>query len=349
MTTGDEASRARLAGDAAWAEMARRGVAPTPQNYAGWFARCVSGAAAAAPALAAQSPDTPVPDAPTPDTPAPDMEEVGQRVACLDEATGEVLEATAAIGTDVSEGQRAIGVYAATLATWGATIRADESASSLLRAVETLSAATAAVMDRNRLLEDRLAASSGRIGRLQARLSDMRTEVRADALTGLCNRRGFDVALKRAVAAAKGGGPAASLLMLDIDHFKRFNDTYGHPAGDLVLRLVGKVLTQNVKGRDVAARYGGEEFAVILLGAGRAAAGIVAEQVRAAMVATRTTLRRPGPDLGAITVSIGVAECRAGDTPAALLERADRALYRAKQMGRDRVCVEEVVTLAWTG
>ncbi|WP_376097401.1 GGDEF domain-containing protein [Roseomonas sp. CCTCC AB2023176] len=258
-----------------------------------------------------------------------------------------MLEAAGAIGMDLADGRHGMGLYAETLAIWGAAIRQDESAQSLLRAVETLSAATATAVERNRCLEEKLAASAGRVARLQARLADMRTEVREDALTGLVNRRGFDAILKRAVAAARGGGTPASLLMLDIDHFKRFNDTYGHPAGDLVLRLVGKVLTQNVKGRDVAARYGGEEFGVILIGAGRHEAETVAEQIRAAIAAQRMSVRRAGPDLGAISVSIGVASCRGGDTAAALVERADRALYRAKQLGRDRVCAEEHAELAW--
>ncbi len=315
---GPTAEASRIAGEAAWAEMARRGVPPTPANYAECFAR----------GLPPGSPD-------------------GGADEAAEAAMADLLEAAERLGLSVSEGREAAGDYARTLATTGATVRDGMTAPALLRAVETLSAATAAAMERNRLLEERLASTAGRVGHLRRRLADLRTEANADALTGLMNRRGFDAALRRAIGGARAG-TSFSLLLLDIDHFKRFNDTYGHAAGDLVLRLVGKLLDANVKGRDATARQGGEEFAVILTGTPLAGARTVAEQIRATMAAQRMTFRRAGPCLGAVTVSIGVAEYRAGEAAATLVERADAALYRAKQSGRDRVHADEA-EMAWAG
>ncbi len=131
-----------------------------------------------------------------------------------------------------------------------------------------------------------------------------------------------------------------ALILLDIDHFKRFNDHYGHRTGDLVLRLVGRVVADNVKGRDTAARYGGEEFAVILAGADLRAGAVVAGQMRAVLDGKRLITRGEQHHHGSVTISAGVAQFVPGDTAASLVERADAALYAAKHAGRNRVCVE---------
>lgn len=124
-----------------------------------------------------------------------------------------------------------------------------------------------------------------------------------------------------------------TLLMVDVDHFKRFNDEHGHRTGDQVLRLIGRLLTDNIKGRDMAARYGGEEFAVLLAGADLHAGASVAQQLCERLSAQRLIKRGTGDDLGRITISVGVAQHRAGDSGAALVERADQALYQAKRAG----------------
>ncbi len=140
-------------------------------------------------------------------------------------------------------------------------------------------------------------------------------------------------------AAAAGGEPLC-LLMADIDFFKRFNDTHGHPIGDQVLKLVARTLTETLKGRDTPARFGGEEFAVILPQTVLESAVIVAEQIRV-RVASRVIKRRDTQQqLGSITLSIGVTQYRPGDTIADLVQRADEALYAAKGAGRNRVHVQ---------
>jgi diguanylate cyclase len=128
--------------------------------------------------------------------------------------------------------------------------------------------------------------------------------------------------------------------MTDVDHFKKFNDTYGHLTGDQVLRLVAMSVKQNVKGQDIAARYGGEEFVVVLPNTVLRAAITVADHVRRAVMTKELMKRSTGEHLGRVTISIGVAALRDGDTPQSLIERADTCLYAAKRAGRNRVISE---------
>ena len=131
-----------------------------------------------------------------------------------------------------------------------------------------------------------------------------------------------------------------TLLLCDIDHFKKFNDTWGHQTGDQVLRLVASCLAENVKGRDTAARYGGEEFGVLLRGTGLEAAAKVAEQIRQTVETKKLVKKSTGDILGNITISIGVAQFAPGDTIEAVVRRADACLYGAKQNGRNLVICE---------
>ena len=139
--------------------------------------------------------------------------------------------------------------------------------------------------------------------------------------------------------AGKGNSPLC-LMLLDIDHFKNFNDTYGHQTGDQVLRLVAMTLKSNIKGKDLAARYGGEEFVAILPETDLEGAIIVADNIRKAIQAKELLKRSTNEKLGRITASFGVAVFRPADTASTLIERADRCLYAAKHAGRNRVVSE---------
>nr|WP_255616555.1 sensor domain-containing diguanylate cyclase [Microvirga puerhi] len=156
-----------------------------------------------------------------------------------------------------------------------------------------------------------------------------------DALTKLVNRRGFDAALERAVRRMQRTGEPMSLLLLDLDHFKRLNDTLGHPAGDEVLRHFGSLLGQMARRPDdVAARYGGEEFALILADTDRVGAETVAQEFQASLA--DAAIAHPSGIGGCVTVSVGIA-CLGPDmaaSPELLISRADIALYAAKQRGR---------------
>jgi diguanylate cyclase len=130
--------------------------------------------------------------------------------------------------------------------------------------VETVAKSTRQMRDTNKVLEERLATSKSEISNLQHSLEAMRAESLTDPLTGLGNRKHFDRMIETAVQTSLANNQPLSLLMFDIDHFKSFNDSYGHLTGDQVLRLVGQSLKELVKGQDITARYGGEEFAVVL-------------------------------------------------------------------------------------
>jgi diguanylate cyclase len=135
-------------------------------------------------------------------------------------------------------------------------------------------------------------------------------------------------------------GRSLSGLLIDIDRFKNFNDNFGHGVGDQVLRLMANVLREQVRECDLAARYGGEELMAVLPGADLLACGMVAERIRSSIAECRLSRRTTGEVLPSITVSIGVAEFRLGESMTELIERCDRALYRAKATGRNRVVTE---------
>jgi diguanylate cyclase len=206
--------------------------------------------------------------------------------------------------------------------------------------VENLVATTKAMERSNQKLEERLSASKKEINELQVSLEAVRTESLTDPLTQLANRKYFDVTLEKAIADAIEKDEPLSLMLTDVDHFKAFNDNFGHLTGDQVLRLVAISVRQNVKGKDIAARYGGEEFAVVLPNTILRAATTVADHIRREVMSKELMKRSTGEHLGHVTISIGVATLRKGDTPQSLIERADSCLYAAKRNGRNRVICE---------
>jgi diguanylate cyclase len=197
-----------------------------------------------------------------------------------------------------------------------------------------------AVEVRHVAMEQRLSAAKREMESLQQSLATTTIEATRDTVSGLANRRGFDGAIEQACERASGDLRPFCLLMLDIDHFKSFNDRFGHLMGDSVLSLVGVTLKQSIKGQDIAARYGGEEFAVILLDTTLRNAAVVADQIREKIMGRVIKKRSTGESLGAITVSIGVSSHRSGERPRPIIERADAALYVAKRAGRNCVRCE---------
>lgn len=252
----------------------------------------------------------------------------------------EVMEQVAReTATHLAAGQRYLQDYGSILSSVGVQLGHDQTLESLVKTVSTLVAETTRASELNRSLEARLNASASQVQRLRQSLAEVKQDATTDTLTGLINRRGFEARLRRAMARNKLDSTPVCLLIADVDRFKMFNDTYGHKTGDLVLRLVGRLLADNVKGRDTAARFGGEEFALILTGADEQAGGKVAEQIRAALDGKRLINRGSGQHLTGVTMSIGVAELRPSERSASLIERADAALYQAKNSGRNKVCV----------
>ena len=182
-----------------------------------------------------------------------------------------------------------------------------------------------------RKLEDaqrKLRLQQGMLQDANSKLSELAS---VDGLTGLRNRRAFEERIEDETRRWRRHGSDVSLVLLDIDHFKPYNDTFGHPKGDEVLRSVGRLLRRSLRATDFAARYGGEEFAIILPNTDAPGSLVVAEQLRRA-IETATWEDR------SITASIGVATLGGAITNAEeLVDHADRALYRSKQEGRNRV------------
>jgi diguanylate cyclase len=206
--------------------------------------------------------------------------------------------------------------------------------------VGSLMKSTREMRDTNKALEDRLTLSKSEISNLQQSLEAIRAESLTDPLTGLGNRKYFDRSIDSAVQNALASGEPLSLLMFDIDHFKSFNDSYGHLTGDQVLRLVGMSLRQTIKGQDITARYGGEEFAVVLPNTALRQALTVADHIRRAVMAKELKKKSTGEILGRVTISVGVAMLKPDDDTDSLIERADACLYAAKRNGRNRVVCE---------
>jgi diguanylate cyclase len=196
------------------------------------------------------------------------------------------------------------------------------------------------VVAKSKALERKLEESSEQIGTLQQSLQEIRQEAQTDGLTGIANRKCFDLRLQEEASRASEDGSSLCLLLTDIDHFKKFNDTFGHSVGDSVLKVVAKHLTDNVKGADLAARYGGEEFAVILPHTVIDNAVTLAQQIREKLAKKELKSKTNGESYGNITLSIGVSRFRPGESLSDLIDRADQGLYRAKELGRNRVVHE---------
>jgi len=202
--------------------------------------------------------------------------------------------------------------------------------------VETLIRSIKSAEARANSFREELQRSNGVIKQLKEDLKRVREESNTDSLTSLANRRHFDRVLDRAIKAASDTKWPLSLLLIDVDHFKQFNDAHGHQMGDEVLRLVGTVLKSgNHSG--LAARLGGEEFGIILPRTNLSEAYAFGESLRNSIMQREVVRRATKERMGRITVSIGVAEYAPIESASALIDRADRHLFRAKEQGRNRV------------
>ncbi|WP_299470599.1 GGDEF domain-containing protein [uncultured Roseibium sp.] len=198
----------------------------------------------------------------------------------------------------------------------------------------------------NRKLESQLLESKKHIENLQSSLEAIRYESLTDELTTLNNRKHFEVSIEKIIDQSKESGRSFALLMTDIDHFKKFNDTYGHQTGDQVLRLVALAVKQNIKTQDIACRYGGEEFSIILPQCNLEEAIEIGEKIRSAVMSKELVKRSTGENLGRVTISVGIAIFENMDTAHSVVSRADEALYAAKNAGRNLVKTESDLSAA---
>jgi diguanylate cyclase len=259
-----------------------------------------------------------------------------QTGAELDHAVERVVKVIAAATGDTESFNQALDKFSNELGGGIAAERVRSIVANLL--VETQQAA-----EKSRTLEEQLSRASGEVAELRQNLEAVRREALTDPLTGIPNRKLFESRLREAARNAVESGEPLALLMLDIDHFKRFNDTYGHQLGDQVLRLVAKTLADGVKGRDTPARFGGEEFVIVLPQTRLENAVTVAEQLRRTMARHKVVRKDTGEEYGVIALSVGASVYRPCEDLAELIRRADAALYHAKHSGRNRVVAENDV------
>jgi len=230
-----------------------------------------------------------------------------------------------------------LSTYAKSLDSFIKILDASTLSETLLTEVEKVIEDTRLMKQSQFRLESQITGVLAEVTTLRQELDQVRQESQTDSLTGISNRRAFDAALEQSIHTAREEKTPFSVLIGDIDHFKQFNDTHGHLVGDKVLRFVASTLTRCVKEKDMVARLGGEEFAVILPRTHLDGAYVVAEQIRKTISAGRLKNKGSGEVFSTVEISIGVTQFRTNDTPNDLIERADRALYRAKDQGRNRV------------
>lgn len=235
--------------------------------------------------------------------------------------------------------------YGRTLESAATDLNRGIGAEQIRQIVSSLAAATLDMAQHNQQLNQQLQRSTREIEALRSSLESVRVESLTDSLTGLANRRMFDETLRMRLEEAQAQHTELCVLLCDIDHFKRFNDTWGHHTGDQILRFISSSLQSHARPDYLVARYGGEEFAMILPRVTLREATQTAETLRAAIQTKRLRRRSTNEDLGQVTVSIGIARLQPGDTPVGLMERADACLYASKRNGRNQVTTDATPVL----
>jgi len=242
----------------------------------------------------------------------------------------EVLDTLSELGADTA-------AYGATLNGAADALAAPPTATNLADVVRNLVQATSSMQSRTQELEQRLSDTSREMSELRTTLEKTRIEALTDPLTGAANRKRFDQTLEQAREHALSSNTPLSLVIGDIDHFKRINDTWGHQTGDHIIRFVAKTMMDTAGDANLVARYGGEEFAIVMPGSALPAAHQLAEMVRASIESKKLKRKSTNESLGTITVSFGVAELIGDEPHWKLVERADQALYESKNGGRNKV------------
>jgi diguanylate cyclase len=249
----------------------------------------------------------------------------------------------ASVSEAIQSAQKSSEAYGETLAAASRSLNDGQDPNSLKAMVGALTSATRQVQRENKALENRLSDSTNEVNRLREHLEQVRRDAMTDGLTNLANRKAFDDELERACEEAELDDLTLTLAVLDIDNFKSFNDTWGHQTGDQVIRYVASVIGRIGAPPRMAARYGGEEFAMIFPGENAQLVHGLLDEIREEISSRMLKRRSTNDDLGAVTISAGLAQRRRGEHMHALMERADEALYASKRSGRNRTTSAERV------
>ena len=243
-----------------------------------------------------------------------------------------------ALSQRIEAGRTDLADYGRAIADGGARLETPLDAAALAALLEQLSAATATIQAANARLEGELAVAAAEARALSVKLGAAENAAITDQLTGVLNRRGTIEALERLQAETRAAGSTLALAMVDIDHFKRVNDRFGHALGDDVLRFVARHLADRLAAvGGTVGRFGGEEFIAMLPGHDVMRATMIVDTARSQLAGQIIRNAADGSSLGRVSFSAGVAGDRPGDDCDTLIDRADRSLYNAKRMGRDRV------------
>ena len=323
--------------------MAQHGIEPTPKNYAVWYAYVESGNKELCQEIDA------IINAGKPFTAdinqylhnkhaavRSDQKLIGDTTLNAQALLAEILDVIKDFKGSADSYNKEVDVHVGKLAE-----RIGDEQSPVRDIVKEIIASAAALKESGTAMSQKLTESQQEINGLKLNLEKITRESQRDFLTGVYNRKAFDTFLEEQMAYAKEQGTELCLLMIDIDHFKGFNDKFGHLIGDEVLKIVAKELVNSVKGKDFVARYGGEEFAVVLPNTPLAGGMYVAENLRQSIASHDLRRKDTGEICGSITISVGVAGLRRGnDIVTSFIKRADEALYKSKHAGRNRVTQE---------
>lgn len=246
-----------------------------------------------------------------------------------------ISEITAQIG---SSGSR-LSDHGEKLAAYTRRLETTSSVEEIMDISRGIMSGTHAVVSDSQSLKKEMDETLTEIHALKKELEGLKQEAKTDMLTGLLNRRGFKEAMDKAMDQTNSSSTPLSVIIADIDHFKRINDSHGHLIGDSVLKMLARFFREHIKGKDIVARFGGEEFIMVLPETPLKGAFVLAEQIRLNLKTMRWRTKSGSP-IGAITMSLGVAQHRAGESIPDLIERADTALYQAKSTGRNKTQIE---------
>lgn len=333
----EQPNHARTLSDRALELMREYGIAPTPPNYELWFNYAIGQnqelVNALNTAVAEDRADDPAftQTAHTRFFVTPHPAEIGDMGAKLKEEVQKSKTVLEHATKDIASHTKLLTEAASALASGG----------NVKGVVDRVAEATRALQSSHTALEAHLDQTGREMETLRQRSETVTNEARIDPLTGLLSRTNFDERLSPMLNEADFNKTPLCVLVADVDNFRKFNDTWGHATGDHVLRLVAQCFKSNTRERDAAARFGGEEFAVALPNASVDAAVRVAEKIRQTVESRKIVKRSTGETLGSITLSIGVAEHRAGEPIADTVKRAAGYLDAAKRMGRNRVVSEK--------